>query len=234
MALVPAGPFQMGDDGDPSTAPRFTVSLTDVYLDLTEVTNSRFAAFVQQSGFTPKGDWHRYFDSPQIDPTSYDTDRGNHPVVNVTWDDAAQYCTWAGKRLPTEAEWEKAARGTDGRRWPWGNDPHPEYANVETNDESREPDTMKVGTFPDGASPFGLLDMIGNAREWTASPLLPYPLDPAAAAPANAETRVTRGSSWLSLPSEIQIAKRRAEPPTTFAKDLGFRCAISADRAGGG
>jgi serine/threonine-protein kinase len=235
MALVPAGPFVMGDDGDPSTAPRFTPSLPAFYLDLTEVTNARFATFVQQAGYQPTGDWHRFADGAQFNPTEFDVDRNDHPVVNVTWEDATQYCKWAGKRLPSEAEWEKGARGTDGRRWPWGDDAHPEFANVETlNDADKEPDTARVGSLPQGASPFGLLDMIGNAREWTGSPLLPYPIDPAAPLPPDAATRVTRGASWLSLPNAIEIVRRLAEPPTTAAKDLGFRCAVSADQAASG
>jgi len=233
MTLVPAGEFVMGDGADPSTSPQFRLTLPAVYVDLTEVTNARFAAFVEQSGYRPQGDWHRYFDAANFNPASYDVERAEHPVVNVTWDDAAAYCRWAGKRLPTEAEWEKAARGADGRRWPWGNEPHPEFANVETQDENgKEPDTMRVGGFPQGASPFGLLDMVGNAREWTDSPLLPYPLDPAASNPEGASTRVTRGGSWLSLPDSVDAARRRAEPTSTAAKDLGFRCAIPADQAG--
>jgi formylglycine-generating enzyme required for sulfatase activity/tRNA A-37 threonylcarbamoyl transferase component Bud32 len=233
MALVPAGAFTMGDNADPSTAPQFSLSLPALYLDLTEVTNARFATFVQQSGYQPKGDWRHYFDGQQLNPAEFDVDRKDHPVVNVTWDDASQYCRWAGKRLPTEAEWEKGARGTDGRRWPWGNDAHPDFANVETQDEDREPDTMRVGSLPQGASPFGLLDMIGNAREWTDSPLQPYPVDPTAPIPPDASTRVTRGASWLSLPSQTEIVRRLVEPPTTAAKDLGFRCAVSADHLDG-
>jgi len=90
---------------------------------------------------------------------------------------------------------------------------------------------MRVGSLPNGASPYGLLDMVGNAREWTDSPRRSYPLDPSADAGDGAADRVTRGGSWLSLPSSIELTRRLVEPPSAAAKDLGFRCAVSADRA---
>jgi formylglycine-generating enzyme required for sulfatase activity len=231
MRLVAAGTFVMGDDGDPSTAPKNTLDLPAFYMDRDEVTNARFAAFVQATGYQAQGDWRRYADPANFDPQFFDVDRTGHPVVNVTWADASAYCQWAGKRLPFEAEWEKAARGTDGRRWPWGNEPHPEFANIENNSDV-EPDTKQVGSYPRGASPFGLLDMAGNVREWTASALQSYPLsDPMAG--TDGASRVTRGGSWLSLPGSIEVSRRLAEPVGTFAKDLGFRCAVSADQATG-
>jgi formylglycine-generating enzyme required for sulfatase activity len=230
MRLVRGGAFLMGQDGDPSTAPRHKLELPDFYVDLVEVTNTRYAKFVEQSGFKPQGDWRKFFDPANFDPKFYDADRNEHPVVNVTWNDARSYCEWAGKRLPFEAEWEKAARGEDDRRWPWGNEPHPEFANVENNTEG-EPDTKRVGSFPKGASPFGLQDMTGNVREWTASSLQPYPVTDPTAGTEGATSRVTRGGSWLSLPTSIELTRRLAEPVDTAAKDLGFRCAVSADQA---
>jgi serine/threonine-protein kinase len=231
MRLVSAGNFVMGDDGDPSTAPKNTLSLPAFYMDRDEVTNARFATFVQATGYQVQGDWRRYAESGNFDPQFFDVDRTAHPVVNVSWMDASTYCQWAGKRLPFEAEWEKAARGTDGRRWPWGNEPHPEFANIENNSDV-EPDTKQVGSYPQGASPFGLLDMTGNVREWTASALQSYPLsDPTAG--TDGPSRVTRGGSWLSLPGSIEVSRRLAEPVGTAAKDLGFRCAVSADQATG-
>jgi serine/threonine-protein kinase len=232
MVLVPAGEFLMGQDGEAPTGPRFSLTLPAYYVDLTEVTNARFEKFVQETGSTPEGDWRRYFDAANFDPAFYDVERNDHPVVNVTWKDADSYCRWAGKRLPFEAEWEKAARGTDGRRWPWGNEAHPEFANVENQTEG-EPDTKRVGSFPRGASLYGILDMTGNAREWTDSSLLPYPLTQTVGGAEGATSRVTRGGSWLSLPSSIELTRRLAEPTSIAAKDLGFRCAVSADQARG-
>jgi formylglycine-generating enzyme required for sulfatase activity len=230
MRLVPAGGFTMGEDGDPSTAPKHSLSLPAFYVDALEVTNARFARFVDQTGFKPRGDWREFADPARFDPAFFDTERAEHPVVNVTWNDATAYCEWAGKRLPYEAEWEKAARGEDGRRWPWGNEPHPEFANVENNTEG-EPDTKRVGSLPKGASPFGMLDMVGNVREWTDSTLQSYPLADPTADPDSASSRVTRGGSWLSLPTSIEVTRRLAEPVDIAAKDLGFRCAVSADQA---
>jgi formylglycine-generating enzyme required for sulfatase activity len=230
MLLVAGGAFEMGEDGDPSTAPRHKLELPPFYVDVHEVTNARFARFADQTSFKAQGDWRRYFDPSNFDPRFYDSERAEHPVVNVSWNDAAAYCGWAGKRLPTEAEWEKAARGEDGRRWPWGNEPHPELANVENNTEG-EPDTKRVGGFPKGVSPYGMLDMTGNAREWTDSALRPYPLADPVGGTEGATSRVTRGGSWLSLPTSIELTRRLAEPVNTAAKDLGFRCAVSADQA---
>jgi formylglycine-generating enzyme required for sulfatase activity len=231
MHLVVAGPFLMGNDDGPSAAPRFTLTLPAYYVDRDEVTNAHFAQFVQETGYQAQGDWHKYADGANFDARYYDVDRTAHPVVNVTWADASSYCQWAGKRLPFEAEWEKAARGDDGRRWPWGNDAHPDFANT-GNDAEAEPDTRSVGSFPQGASPYGLLDMAGNAREWTASILQKYPLtDPLSSGTDGASSRVTRGGSWLSLSDSIEVTRRLAEPVGTAAKDLGFRCAVSADQA---
>ncbi|MCC7367919.1 MAG: SUMF1/EgtB/PvdO family nonheme iron enzyme [Chloroflexi bacterium] len=232
MALIAAGGFQMGQDGDASTGPRFTLALPAFYIDVTEVTNARFQQYVQETGSKPEGDWRRFFDAANFDAKFYDVERNDHPVVNVTWKDADSYCRWAGKRLPFEAEWEKAARGVDGRLWPWGNEPHPEFANIENQTEG-EPDTRRVGSFPRGASPYGILDMTGNAREWTDSSLQPYPLTQPTGSAAGAGSRVTRGGSWLSLPNSIELTRRLAEPVTIAAKDLGFRCAVSADQARG-
>jgi formylglycine-generating enzyme required for sulfatase activity len=231
MHLVPAGSFVMGSDDLPSASPHFTLTLPAFYVDREEVTNAHFAQFIQETGSQVQGDWHRYADGANFDARYYDVDRTSHPVVNVTWADASAYCQWAGKRLPFEAEWEKAARGEDGRRWPWGNDAHPDFANT-GNDADAEPDTKPVGSFPQGASPYGLLDMAGNVREWTASTLQTYPLaDPLSPGTDGASSRITRGGSWLSLSDSIEVTRRLAEPAGTAAKDLGFRCAVSADQA---
>jgi formylglycine-generating enzyme required for sulfatase activity len=200
------------------------------------VTNARYKRFLDAMSEYPVpqafSSWAAVYGWDQR-KREFSAGRDDYPVVLISFDDAQAYAVWADKRLPTEAEWEKAARGDDGRRWPWGNDPHPEFANVETRDETgREPDTMHVGTFPRGASPYGALDMAGNVWEWTASPLLPYPLDPSslfALAPNATAPRVTRGASWLSLPERMEVTSRVAEPPSRTSKDLGFRCVVAAD-----
>jgi formylglycine-generating enzyme required for sulfatase activity len=156
MVLVPAGQFVMGSDAEDVTRPAHRPELPPYYIDPVPVTNARFAAFVGETGHRAGGDWRRFADPANFDPRHFDTERAEHPVVNVTWADADRYCAWAGKRLPTEAEWEKAARGTDGRRWPWGDEAHPEYANVWRHDEDApEPDTSRVGRFLKGVSRTG-------------------------------------------------------------------------------
>lgn len=198
MALIPPGEFRMGtpdgSDGLADERPERLVFLHAFLLDRFEVTNQDYAGFVRSTGHRPPANknpastiWNGV-DYPQAIAT--------HPVVNVSWDDAAAYCRWSGKRLPTEAEWEKAARGTDGRRYPWGNDWNWTTANSAsywanrtidfqsgaewdafwlTGDGARiakekgingEVLTLPVGSFPNGVSPYGIHDLAGNAAEW--------------------------------------------------------------------
>ncbi len=136
------------------------VNVPSFYMDQTEVTNEEFKEFMDATNYKPK--WSKNFLKHWKNGT-YPKGRAKHPVVWVSPEDAKAYAQWAGKRLPTEIEWQKAAQGADGRDWPWGNIYDPQKANMDSDD------TKPVGSYPDGASPFGCLDMAGNVWEWTDS-----------------------------------------------------------------
>jgi formylglycine-generating enzyme required for sulfatase activity len=172
MALVAGGAYIVGrDDADPVEKPQRTVNLPAFFIDRNEVTNADYKRFTDATGHTPPPNWK---------DGSYPAGKDNYPVTSVTWQDASDYATWAGKRLPTEVEWEAAARGTDGRIYPWGNKWERAFSNI-----GREVKTLKaseyandikqVGQFLEGASPAGALDMIGNVWEWTADEFALYP-----------------------------------------------------------
>ncbi len=220
MVSIPAGPFIMGSDsGDPDETPQHEVDLPAFEIDLYEVTNAQFAAFVEATGYQTDAEkageagWRAY----------YTEGKENHPVVKVSWNDAVAYCQWGGKRLPTEAEWEKAARGTDGRVFPWGNEWDPAKANVK---ESGFRGTTPVGGFPDGVSPYGVYDMAGNVWEWTADWYQPYPGSSDTGNPYFGEKfRVTRGGGWFEEAAQVRTSNRNATSPSAANDDLGFRCA---------
>jgi formylglycine-generating enzyme required for sulfatase activity len=185
-------------------------------VDRTEVTNTQFVQFARAAGFRPR---------PALLMAAQGKE--DHPVVHVTWEDAVAYCRWAGKRLPTEAEWEYAARGTDGRRYPWGDTWDPSRARFEGNNGGQT--TAPVGSYPAGASPFGVLDLAGNVWGWTSSLERPYPYvatdgreDPAAPG-----QRVTRGGGWRFRPGALRTTVRWGLEPTTQRPVIGFRCAQS-------
>jgi serine/threonine-protein kinase len=161
MVLVPAGAYIVGrDDGDALASPQRTVNLAPFYIDITEVTNAQYMLFVDARKRQPPAGWEN---------GTYPQDRANWPVTGVSWQDAADYAAWAGKRLPTEIEWEAAARGADGRLFPWGNVFKSGLANIGTRG------IREVGQYKAGASPCGALDMLGNVWEWTADELALYP-----------------------------------------------------------
>lgn len=155
---VPAGEFEMGSSvsGSDIEKPVHTVYLDDFLIDQTEVTNAMYTLCVQASKCDQLDENANY-----SEPTN-----GQHPVAYVDWNNATAYCEWAGRRLPTEAEWEKAARGTDGRIYPWGDkDPSKDFLNFNSGNVSS---TTPVGSYPNGASPYGAFDMAGNVWEWVA------------------------------------------------------------------
>lgn len=201
LVRIPAGPFQMGDSDQPDNPPR-TVNLPEFWIGKNDVTNAQYRGFVTATGHQSAGDWQ-----------SYAQKWGDQaPVVNVSWNDAAAYCQWAGLRLPTEEEWEKAARGTDGRKYPWGNEWD---ASRCRNDASG---ASPVGSYPSGASPYGCLDMAGNVWQWTASLY-----------DSSHDWRVLRGGSWYNYDAVyFRAACRNSNEPGTYYSTCGFRPARSA------
>lgn len=222
MVLIPEGPFQMG----PS---RRTVHLDGFYLDRTPVTNLQFKAFLQVTGYKPTdhgaGRFLAHWPRGSI-PNGFE----HHPVVFISWFDARAYANWAGKRLPTEAEWEKAARGVDGRKYPWGKtDPTPSRANF----GGKHKGTIAVGSCPTGVSPFGVHDLAGNVWEWCDDADDPqFYLNGPAHNPHNTARLdrtcfVMRGGSWMYGAQTLRTYSRTSfEPHYRFA-DGGFRCARS-------
>ena len=210
MVFVPGGVFEMGrEDGDEYERPPHFVEVKAFYLDRTEVTNEQYKAFVDATQHLAPQHW-----------------RGNqplegeaqHPVVNVSWDDATAYAAWAGKRLPTEEEWEFAARGGDGRLFPWGADWNPNFANTAEGGANK---LVEVGRYPGGASPYGALDLCGNAWEWTASELHSYLTQEVLAQ----GRRVIRGGAYDVRNDRATATYRGAVQADKVYPKTGFRCA---------
>lgn len=225
MVLIPAGKFWMGSPygGWDNEHPRHQVMLDTFYMDKFEVTVARYAKFLRaKNGSKPD-----YWDD--LDGHNH----GNLPVVGVSWEDANAYCQWAGKRLPTEAEWEKAARGTDGRMYPWGNqEPSGRLANfgkVWFLTSAYEGGLVPVDSDEAGTSPYGLYHMAGNVWEWTADwyDKNYYRESPERNPPGAliGEFRVRRGGSWSYDEAYMRSATRSTSAPTDRERDLGFRCA---------
>jgi len=217
MVFVPPGEFVMGNN---------KVYLDAFWIDKTEVTNSMYAKCVQAGTCSAPGSNRSRTRDSYYGSTVFD----NYPVIFVSWMDANDYCAWAGGRLPTEAEWEKAARGTDGRQFPWGDD-DPWGIDGLLNYQAQ--DTTEVGTYPNGASPYGALDMAGNVAEWVADWLsLEYYSNPPASNPLGPDSgqyRVWRGGSWANTsPDWIHTYSRTGNLPTDDGAGLGFRCARDA------
>jgi serine/threonine-protein kinase len=214
MVSIPGGQFIMGrDDGNEYERPAHPVTLLPFYMDKTEVTNGDYAEFVKQNRRQPPKHW--------VDGT-YLPGQAPHPVVYVSWYDARDYCGWKGKRLPTEEEWEFAARGNENLLYPYGNEWKPQYSNARETDLKL---VQSVGSYPAGASPFGLLDMAGNAAEWTGSDYKPYPNG---VEKPNYGTKAVRGGAFNAWAKDQTATDRFFYTPSDTSDNLGFRCAKSS------
>jgi len=231
MVYVPAGGFTMGDAADGERA-EHRVTLDAYWIDSTEVTNAQYGLFIASTG-------HREPSTCDLgSPTFAEAAMQEHPVVCVNWDDAAAYCLWAGARLPTEAEWEKAARGTEGRVYPWGNTfdgTKLNYCDANCPSPSRDDRfndgfsrTAPAGHYPAGASPYGALDMAGNVCEWVADWYAAwyYPVSPASnpGGPSTGQDKALRGSGWLIGSGIASSAYRSHYDPAVRHHNIGFRC----------
>jgi eukaryotic-like serine/threonine-protein kinase len=216
MVAIPAGEFLMGSDdpeADDNEKPVSKVFVGPFSIDKFEVTNGRYLRCIE-AGICPRPPNRGYDDST----------KANLPVTVVSYQAAVAYCRWVGKRLPTEAEWEKAARGTDGRRYPWGNTFEAERANVGYSVRATTP----VGSYPQGASPYGVMDLAGNVWEWTSSLYKPYPYDPGDGREdlTARGSRVERGGGWYTPEWHARTTRRTASGHVYRRfSDLGFRCA---------
>jgi formylglycine-generating enzyme required for sulfatase activity len=238
--------------------PQHTVYLDAFWLDQTEVTVSMFRAFVQATGYVSTAErqgWGKPWTAgpmeeewPRVPGADWQHPRGpessaedDHPVAQVSWEDAAAYCAWAGGSLPTEAQWAKACRGTDGRMWPWGDTFDANRASVceaqcpiERWKDDRFDDgyafTAPVGSFPDGASPYGALDMAGNLWEWVADwygeDYYGHSPSENPSGPDSGTVRAMRGGAWYDTDVWTTCTVRHQNPTTDLYDDLGFRCAM--------
>ena len=226
MVYVPAGEFTMGDNDlnkSRRDCPAHKVYLDAYWIDKNLVTVAQYRKFCKATGRNmadpPKWGW-----------------KDDHPIVNVTWHDATAYCDWAGTALPTEAQWEKAARGTDGRKYPWGNQWDPGKLQCSKKGWGDAGSTAPVGSYPGGASPYGALDMAGNVWEWCADWCGGEGYNESApkvnpTGPRHGDFRVLRGGSWyIGNGVVFRCALRLHGRPVGRGDSIGFRCVV---RAGG-
>lgn len=240
MVLVPAGTFQMGcapehNGGFPCKGDNalHTIYVDAFQIDRTEVTNAQYAACVAAGACTVPA----FIDTPTRPKYFGNPDYTNYPVTYVDWNQSVAYCTWAGKRLPTEAEWEKAARGAeDTRAYPWGDqNPDCELANYNRPPKGCVGDTAAVGSHPAGASPYGIQDMAGNVWEfvsdWYAPDYYGVSPDKNPTGPSKGTFRSLRGGPWDGdSDRNLLVANRDMNTPTgMLGPGLGFRCAADAE-----
>ena len=226
MVYVPAGEFIMGSpdgEGYDQEHPQHRVYLDAYWIDRTEVSNAQYRQCVDAGTCEVAPGWMRD-----------DMNDDEQPVAGVTWYDAHIYCEWADARLPTEAEWEKAARGTDGRTYPWGNsEPDCTKANYWDKENGCLGIAAAVGSYPAGASPYGALNMAGNMWEWVADWYDKYYYGNSPArnpqGPDSGEERVLRGASFMPPSYMVRCAYRNKYNPTYMYGAVGFRCARSSE-----
>ncbi len=230
MVYVPFGEFQMGsDNGNPDEQPVHLVYLDAYWIDQMEVTNAQYALCVEAGTCTI-----RSIDSFTRSDYFHSAVYANYPVVNISWNDANNYCHWAGGSLPTEAQWEKAARGIDGYIYPWGNTaPSSDL----TNYGNTVGDTVEVGSNPDDVSPYMVFDMAGNVFEWVAdwyavdfytqSPYSNPTGHASSTGPATEQRRVLRGGSWFNTDSYLRTTSRFRDIPDMRGSTYGIRCVIN-------
>lgn len=220
MVYVPAGEFWM----DSTDADK--VYLAAFWIDRTEVTNSQYRRCVEapEKECAPPSQTGSHTRPSYYDDSDFD----DYPVIYTSWHQANAYCRWAGKRLPTEAEWEKAARGTDGRIYPWGDDDDAECNRA--NHDNCVGDTTAVGSYPAGQSLYGALDLAGNVWEWTNSLYKPYPYkgEDGREDPSAPGERVVRGGSWGHKLADARVTYRWKEEAYSNWETQGFRCALPA------
>jgi formylglycine-generating enzyme required for sulfatase activity len=230
MVSIPAGSFIRGtDQGGFDEQPPRTLVLDAFAIDRYEVTNFQYQQFVNATGHRKSGPPSRY-------AKNMARMRGiNQPVVYVSWEDAEAYCQWKGKRLPTEAEWEKAMRGTDGRLWPWGNVEQPNGANWARVLDGHDV-AASVGTVLTDKSPYGVMDGAGNVMEWVADWYAesyfreaPEQNPPS---PEHGTYRVLRGGGYATTGADIRITSRSKMVPDFRDETIGFRCAVSDTKLG--
>ncbi len=225
---VPHMNIKLAHEWFDNETPKHKVYLDDYFIDAYEVTNRQFKQFIESTGYKAEGNWENY----------YTPERDNFPVVGVTWNDATAFAKWAGKRLPTEAEWEYACKGGTIDKWFWwGNTPLPEKTNYRSGGESffaglwrllglRKVNTKSVGSYkPNG---YGLYDMLGNVSEWCKDKYKPYPNYSGKNITFPINYRVLRGGNWESPNAVfIRTTYRKGFPQNYYSYSIGFRCAKS-------
>lgn len=211
---IPGGEFILGSDtGNEDETPQQDIYINAFNIDIYPVSNAEYKDFVDATGHNPPRTWKE---------GAYPEGTADHPVIWVTWHDAQAYCEWAGKRLPTELEWEKAARGTDGRTYPWGET----FDSAKCNSkESGLGGTSPVGSYPDGVSPNGAFDMAGNVWEWTADWYEAYRGSLYELARYGEQYKVLRGGSWFDAQDMVRSSTRKSFDPNQGFSTIGFRCA---------